>query len=1041
MTYAELHCLSNYSFLRGASHPEDLVDRAAELRLDALALTDWNGLYGAVRFARAARERGLRAIVGTNVAFETGGRLVLLAQSREGYHNLCRLLSRTHLDHQRGAAVLTLQTLEANSAGLVVLTGGPAGVLAKALAHDGPEAAVDLLLRLHAICAPGQLFVELQSHLRLGEQRINAMMGEVARRVGVPLLATNGVLAARKEDQPLQDILTCIRERTTLDDARRRLLLQPNAEWHLKSAVEMRRLFADRPEAVEAAARVAGACDFDLLSLRDHRPIIPLPPGETPYSYLCELVHAGIRTRYHPVNSQTMRQLIHELEVIDKLDFAMYFLVAYDIVMACRERGITINGRGSAPNSAVCYALGITDVDPLRAGLLFERFLSEDRPEPPDIDLDIEHERREEVIQYMYETYGREYVGMVCEVISYRARSAVRDVGKALGLTLQQVDRLAKAVDTHAAPGVQAELGSLPAGHAPGEGGIEGPVATQLYELCRRIDGFPRHLSIHVGGMVLASRPLIELAPVEWAAMPNRSIVQWDKDDLADMGFVKYDLLGLGMLTLIRRCNDLLEQEGRKRIDPALLPYDDEEIYSLLRSADTLGVFQVESRAQMAALPRTRPTTFYDIAIQVALIRPGPIQGDMVHPYIRRRRGEERVTYPHALLKPVLERTLGVPLFQEQTMRLAIVGANFSPGQADALRRAMGSKRSRAQMQVLETALIEGMQRNGIPERTAQQVYRQLAAFASYGFPESHALAFALLVYLSAYLKVHYPAQFYCALLNSQPMGFYSPEVIINEAKRRGIEIRPVDVQQSWSECSLEDGHVRLGYRYVAGIGGTVLEHLDRERERGPYHSLVDFVERSRLPVDVLERLAAIGAYTTTWGIGRREALWRVGELHRTHRAGQFPGLPEALAEPLSLREMQPAEEVIAEYDVLGFSPSAQIMELYRPRLNAGSFLRAEDVQYAPLHESISVAGLIVCLQRPPTAKGVVFISLLDETGLINIIVRPEVYQAYRRAIRGAGILAVSGVIERNAGVTNILAQRVGALPRTFRAPAFKSFR
>ena len=1036
MSYAELHCLSNYSFLRGASHPEDLVERAAELGLHGLALTDWNGLYGAVRFARAARDRGVRAIVGANIAFETGGRLVLLAQSRDGYHNLCRLLSKSHLEHERGATMLTLETLASNAVGLTVLTGGPTGVLTKRLAQAGPDAALKLLGRLRAICGPEQLFVELQSHFRLGEQRLNVALVEVARRVGVPLIATNGVLAARKADQPLQDVLTCIRERTTLDEARRKLLLQPNAEWHLKGAAEMRRLFADHPEAVEATTLVVGACDFDLLSLREHRPLVPLPEGETPYSYLYKLVHEGICTRYHPVTAQAMRQLTHELEVIDKLDFAMYFLVAYDIVKACRARGITINGRGSAPNSAVCYALGITDVDPLRSGLLFERFLSEERPEPPDIDLDIEHERREEVIQYMYEAYGREYVGMVCEVISYRARSAVRDVGKALGLTLQQVDHLAKSLDTHAASGVQADLTAASSGEAV----IEGPVAAQLYELCRRIDGFPRHLSIHVGGMVLANRPLIELAPVEWAAMPNRSIVQWDKDDLADMGFVKYDLLGLGMLTLIRRCNDLLEQDGETRIDPAMLSYDDEATYRLLRSADTLGVFQVESRAQMGALPRTRPTTFYDIAIQVALIRPGPIQGDMVHPYIRRRRGEERVTYPHALLKPVLERTLGVPLFQEQTMRLAIVGANFSPGQADALRRAMGRKRSQTQMMALETALIEGMQHNGIPERTAHQVYRQLAAFASYGFPESHALAFALLVYLSAYLKVYYPVHFYCALLNSQPMGFYSPEAIINEAKRRCIEIRPVDIQHSWSECVLEDGHIRLGYRYVAGIGGTMLEQLDRERDRGPYRSLTDFVERSRLPIDILERLARIGAYSGL-GVERRAALWRVGELHRTHRVGQLPGVPEALAEPVALREMRPDEEVIAEYDVLGFSPSAQIMELYRPRLNPADFLRAEDVQFAPMHETIAVAGLIICLQRPPTAKGVVFISLLDETGLINIIVRPEVYQTYRSIIRGAGILAVKGVIERNAGVTNIIAERVGTLPHTFRAPAFKSFR
>ena len=1033
--YAELHCASNFTFLRGASHPETLIDRAAELGLGALALTDQDGLYGAVRFARAARERSVPAIFGAEVALETGGRLVLLAENRQGYHNLCRLLSRAHLDHPRGAATLTWTTLAEHQAGLTVLTGGPAGVLTPALAAGGLHAAADLLGRLAELCAPDHLFVELQSHYRRDETRLNAALVEVARRVGVLLVATHGVLMACPEDQPLQDVLTCIREHTTLDEARRRLLLEPNPQRHLKSAGEMARLFADRPEAIAATTEIAARCDFDLLSLRDHRPVIPLPPGETPFSYLYRLVYEGVRTRYHPLTAAALRQLTHELELIEKLDFAMYFLVAHDIVRACRERGILVNGRGSAPNSAVCYALGITDVDPLRAGLLFERFLSEERPEPPDIDLDIEHERREEVIQYVYATYGREYTGMVCEVITYRARSAVRDVGKSLGLSLAQVDRLAKALDTHAAS-VEHELGALPVA----EGGIAGPVAAQLAELCRRIDGFPRHLSIHVGGMVLANRPLIELVPVEWAALPGRSIVQWDKDDLADMGFVKYDLLGLGMLTLIQRCNDLLAAAGHTRIDPARLPLDDPATYRLLHSADTLGVFQVESRAQMATLPRTRPATFYDLAIQVALIRPGPLQGNMVHPYIRRRRGEEPVTYPHPLLAPVLERTLGVPLFQEQTMRVAIAAAGFTPGQADALRRAMGRKRSQAQMQALEESLLAGMHANGIPERTAHGIYRQLAAFAAYGFPESHALAFALLVYVSAYLKVYYPAYFYCALLNSQPMGFYSPEVIVNEAKRRGIEIRPVDIQQSWSDCAIEDGHVRLGFRYVRGISRAALLRLDQEREHGPYRSLVDVVERTGLPINVLERLAMVGAFRGL-GLDRRAALWRVGELRRTHRGGGLPGVEEALVEVVELPEMRREEAVLAEYGVLGFSPTAQMLELYRDQLQAAGFLCAADLPDVPVGTLVAVAGLTVCLQRPPAAKGIVFLSLLDESGLVNVIIRPQVYEAFRPVVRGAALLTVHGRIERQAGVTNILAERIGSLPHPARTPAVKRFR
>ena len=1036
MRYAELHCYSNYSFLRGASSPEDLVARARELNLNAIALTDRDGLYGMVRFVQAARKHNLHVIVGADVEWETGGRLVLLAENREGYHNLCRLLSRSHLNHERGTARLTRESLAAHNSGLFVLTGGPGGVLDVALAQGGIGAAEQILHELRTLCGNDRLFVEIQSHARLEELRLNVVSVDLAQRLKLAVVATNGVLMACKDDQPLQDVLTCIRERTTLDDARRRLLLQPNAEWHLKGAREMEQLFPGCLEAVARSAEIAARCTFDLLTLRDHRPAVPLPENETPFSYLQYLVQEGIRNRLHPVTAAALRQLTHELDVIEQLDFAMYFLVAHDIVRACRERGIMVNGRGSAPNSAVCYALGITDVDPLRAGLLFERFLSADRPEPPDIDLDIEHERREEIIQYMYATYGRESIGMVCEVVTYRARSAVRDVGKALGLSLQQVDNLAKALDTHGAGNVQRELEVLPLER----GGVSGPVAAQLYELCGRIDGFPRHLSIHVGGMVLANQPLIDLVPVEWAAMSGRSIVQWDKDDLADMGFVKYDLLGLGMLTLLRRSNALLEEANIPRIDPARLSYDDPAIYSLLQSADTLGIFQVESRAQMQSLPRTAPSTFYEIAIQVALIRPGPIQGNMVHPYIRRRRGEETVTYPHESLEPVLKRTLGVPLFQEQTMRLAIVGANFSPGQADALRRAMGRKRSHTQMEALEIALLDGMHANGISPMVARQVYDQLAAFAAYGFPESHALAFALLVYLSAYLKVHHPVQFYCALLNSQPMGFYSPEVIVNEAKRRGIEIRPVDVQRSWSECVIEDRHIRLGYRYVEGIGGSMFERLDCERGHAPYRSLADFVERTGLPLGALERLAMIGAFGSL-GLQRRVAAWRVGEVRRTYNAGHFPGLHAALEEDITLDAMDRTEEIVTEYGVLGFSPSAQIMELFRERLKAAGYHTADDLHAVPAYERVKVAGLVVCLQRPPTAKGILFLSMHDETGLINVLVRPEVYAAYRAIVRGSPLLAVRGQLERSAGVTNIVAAEFGALPQSFRTPSARHFR
>jgi error-prone DNA polymerase len=759
-------------------------------------------------------------------------------------------------------------------------------------------------------------------------------------------------------------------------------------------------------------------------------PSSDLPVGETPFSHLFRLCHEGARTRYHPITPEVMRQLTHELGIIETLKLAGYFLIVWDVVRFCQEQGIMAQGRGSAANSAVCYALGITNVDPIAHTLLFERFLSEERDGLPDIDLDIAHQDREQVIQYVYEKYGRDHAAMVCEVITYRARSAVRDVGKALGLPLPQVDAIAKSFDAYAAVEATPEQRTaVLAAH--------GPVAAQLHALCAALDGFPRHLSIHVGGFVITGEPLIELAPLEPATMPGRTVVQWDKDDVEALGFVKFDLLGLGMLTLIDRAVKLINQrrqpegtgEGAPPLDLARLDYRDAAVYDMLGAADTVGVFQVESRAQMATLPRVRPRTLYELAIQVALIRPGPIQGQMVHPYLRRRNGEEEVSYPHPLLQPVLERTLGVPLFQEQGMRLAIAAANFSPAKADALRKAMGSKRSHQRMQQLYADLIAGMAANGIALDLAERICKQLAAFADYGFPESHACAFAALVYVSAYLKRHHPVEFTCALLNAQPMGFYQPAVIVNDARRHGVSVLPADVTRSRANCTLEGPmgrpSVRLGLRYVRGVGEAAWPALDAAAEQGPYTSVEDFAHRTGLGKEALEHLAAAGAFAGL-GLARRDALWQVEDYGRLTARGTLPDVLEGDA--VAFPSLTPPETTAADYWHAGLSTGAQPISFFRRELNRLGTVAASKLAKQPQGRSVKVAGLVVIRQRPQTAKGFVFCTLEDETGLINVVVAPWIYERYRAIIRTSPMLVVEGIIERERDVVNVWTRRAWPL-------------
>ncbi|HXO16563.1 MAG TPA: error-prone DNA polymerase, partial [Candidatus Dormibacteraeota bacterium] len=743
--YAELHVWSNFSFLQGGSHPEELIEVAGALGLSAIALTDRDGLYGAVRFSTHARHRGLAAILGSELTFEDGSRILLLIEDERGYAHLCELISRAQMRGSKGDARLQLDDFDGRSDGLIALSGGQFGRVELALVRDGAGAAASEARRLAALF-PERFYLELQQHLTQQETQRNVQLVRLARECGLPCVATNAVVYAVKEDALVADVLACVRDGTTLHAARAANKFRPNAEFHLKTPAAMRRIFAQYPEAIGASVAIARRCRFRLDRLTGQFPLFPVPQGSSPQRHLRELVYQGASRRYpSPLETRVERQLEYELGLIAKMDLAGYFLIVWDIVRKAGELGVLCQGRGSAANSAVCYALGITAVDPIAMDLLFERFMSEERREIPDIDIDFAHQDRELVIQYVYERYGRSNAAMVAEVISYRTRSAIRDVGKALGLSLEQVDTVAREFDARE---------SLPEDAGP----------EMLFTICRRIANFPRHLGIHSGGMLITRDPLVRVAPVEWATMRDRTVVQWDKDDLQDMGLIKIDLLGLGMLSLLREAFTLYRRSVA-RDDPWLppavardlelhtIPAGDEKTYAMMQRADTIGVFQIESRAQQSMLPRLKPACFYDIVMQVAIIRPGPIQGQMIHPFLRRRSGAEPVTYPHPKLKPVLERTLGVPLFQEQGMRLAIEAAGFSPGEADRLRRAMGHKRSRERMEEIHAKLVDGMIANGIERAAAEQLFHMLEGFADYGFPESHAASFALLAYASAYLK------------------------------------------------------------------------------------------------------------------------------------------------------------------------------------------------------------------------------------------------------------------------------------------------
>jgi len=1036
--YVELHARSAFSFLDGASLPEALARRAAELGLPSLALTDLDDLGGAVRFAEACAEHGVRPIYGAELSLDAGGSIVLLCEDAVGWRNLSALITHARMRRPRGEPQVDLDQLAAHARGLIALGGAHEGSLERARQTGGPAAAERLAGALAEIFAR-RFYVEVHDHGLLEDVERTRERLRLARRLAVPWVATGDVRHATAADKLVHDAMRCLSRRVSLPEAGDALF--PNEARRLRSPAEMHRAFRDAPEGVWRTLEVAERCRFRLDELRPTLPRFDLPDGVDADAFLAERVREGARRRYgRRLPDRHRAQLRHELAVIRDLGLAGYFLIVWDIVRFANAEGVLAQGRGSAANSAVCYCLGITAVDPIGGGLLFERFLAEGREEPPDIDVDLAHQDRERVLEYVYERYGRTHAAMVCTVITWRGRSAVRDAARVLGLPSEIGDRLAKEVG----PSVPSDgpVGTADgAAHELSRGGLtragldpRSGAARALVRIVRGLSGLPRHRSIHVGGFVLTGEPLSSVVPIEPASMDGRTVIQWDKDDLGPVGLVKIDLLGLGMLTLLADALELVKAHQGAELELATIPPDDEATYAMIQRADTVGVFQIESRAQMNVLPRTRPDRFYDLVVQVALIRPGPIQGDMVHPYLRRRRGEEAVTYLHPTLEPVLERTLGIPLFQEQSMKVAIVAAGFTPAQADALRRAMSRSRSSAAMARLGLALLDGMRSRGIDDAVAERIVEQLTAFASYGFPESHAASFAHLVYASAYLKAHHPPALYAAILNAQPMGFYPVGTLVADAKRRGVQVRGPDVVASSWACTLEpcDGPhglaVRFGLSLVDGVGDAAFDGLARGRAAAEglagLEALDAYVTASALPARVLRTLARAGAFDR-WAGDRRRAQWEVRRLTRP-RGGPLD-LPPPPRDPPALAPPTEGEVLIDEYATFGASTGRHPIELMRDRLEGLGVVRAADL-FRRRGGPVRVAGLVNSRQAPMTAKGFVFVSLEDESGMVNVVVSPQLATAQRRALTQHPVLLVEGELQRHQGAVNVKAARLTPL-------------
>src|SRR3954469_20130810 len=1055
VTYGELHAHSSFSFLDGASAPEELAEEAVRLGLEALTLTDHDGVYGVVRFAEAARAHGLLTGFGAELSLDVplpstqaersiaarvgvpdppGTHLLALARDPEGYARLSRAIGTAHLrGGVKGRPVYAaLDTLgELADGHWLVLTGCRKGAVRRALEQGGADAARAALSELVDRFGRDNVAVELTHELDpLADERYE-VLAALADELRLTLVATTAAHYHGPPRRPLATALAAVRARSSLDEIDG--WLPAWSGQHLRSGEEMAARFARWPHAVANAARLAKEIAFPLSLIAPDLPPFPCPPGHDEMSYLRELAHRGADERFagKPHAAKASAMIEHELQIIEELNFPGYFLVVWEIAKFCRDNGILCQGRGSAANSAVCYALKITAIDAVYYDLMFERFLAPERGEPPDIDIDIESDRREEVIQYVYELHGREHAAQVANVITYRPKSAIRDIARALGYSQGQQDAWSKEIEQgyYWTPDAAAEveLSEIP---------------PTVVSLAAELQNSPRHLGIHSGGMVMCDRPVIEVCPVEWGRMPGRTVLQGDKDDCAEIGLVKFDLLGLGMLSAIQYCFQFITEHHGVTYELATLPQEAPCVYDMLCAADSIGVFQVESRAQMATLPRLKPRNFYDLACEVALIRPGPIQGDSVHPFIRRKNGEEAITYPHPKLKKPLERTLGIPLFQEQLMQIAVEVASFTPAEADQLRRAMGSKRGIERIDAMRIRLYDGMAGNGITGAVADSIYEKIQAFAAFGFAESHSISFALLVYASSWLKRHYPAAFCAALLNAQPMGFYSPQSLIHDAKRHGIETRKPSLLHSLAKASLEPGSgpsqcsclhmpqpaVRLGLASVRTIGDDLADAIVAERDaRGAYTSMADLARRVGLSADQVEALATAGAFAEFGGT-RRDALWGAGAA-ATARPGQLDVITFDETAPPQLPEMTQPEQLIADMWATSMTPDVYPTALIRPRLESLGIVTALGLRALENHTRVTIGGVVPHRQRPATARGVTFLNLEDETGMVNVIVDEVIWQKYRRIARESGGLLIRGMLEHTKdGVINVLAERLERL-------------
>jgi len=1036
--YTELHARSAFSFLEGASAPEELANVCAERGMAAMAMLDRDGVYGAPRFYQAAKKIRMQAHIGAEVTSAFGWRYALLVESREGYQNLCRAITRMKLRARKGEGHIEAEELVEMSAGLVCLTGGEEGPLADALEKGGMARGVECVWQLCELFGRENVYVELQRHYCREEEARNQAAVEIARKLSLPLLATNGVCHALPHERELLDVFTCIRNHRNLATAGR--LLSRNPERHLKSPAEMEHLFADLPEAIANTQSLSARLQFTLRDLGYAFPKYPVPGGGTQMGFLRQRTHEGMIARYGSGNEKARLQIDRELALIEKLNLPGYFLIVWDIVRFCREQNILVQGRGSAANSAVCYALRITAVDPVGMGLLFERFLSEERGEWPDIDLDLPSgDQRERAIQYVYERYGKLGAAMTANVITYRGRSAAREIGKALSFDPETLGRLASLVSAWEYKDATDTLER----HFHDAGfDLKHPKIHKFFELCVQVQDLPRHLGQHSGGLVVCQGQLDSVVPLEPATMPGRVVVQWDKEDCADMGIVKVDLLGLGMMAVLEDSLKIIREQYEEEVDLGHLPADDPVVYETLRKADTVGMFQIESRAQMACLPRLRPKCFYDIVVQVAIIRPGPIVGKMVHPYLKRRQGREPAECLHPSLEPVLARTLGVPLFQEQLLRMAMIAAGFTGGQAEELRRAFGFKRSERLMKDVEVKLRDGMNRNGITGETQDTIVKSITSFALYGFPESHAASFALIAYASAYLKCHYLAAFTAAMLNNQPMGFYHPATLVKDAQRHGLRVRPIDVTHSDWLCTLEKNGetfaMRLGLRYVKGLREEAGREIVRQREARAFRSIDDL----KLCVPALQKseltaLAEIGALNFVGhkaGFHRRDALWQIERVSR--RAGPLLEVCEEAegAENVSgashspLQPMTAEDRLVADFRNTGMTVGPHPLSYHRQQLRREGILSAADLQHLSDGVEVRVAGSVIARQRPGTAKGFVFLSLEDETGISNAIITPQLFQRDHVVIVHQQFLLIEGRLQNQDNVISVKAERIRPL-------------